>query len=157
MAARFGFASLLVAIFTGSAMAQTTVIVNENFDGYADQNAFETAWPRWEGGAGIPSGAPATLLPSGTLSTEQAKSPTNSVRIQADVATVPPDDNASAKSQRNQFALPQTTGLAAPDNVIKFSFDFYDVLTGGANGNPFPTFERAITRPGAAGSGRSIE
>jgi hypothetical protein len=153
MTARLGLALAITLSLTAPLAAQVpTVIVNDTFDTYADQAAFEAAWPRWEGGAGIPAGAPSTLLPSGTLSTEQAKSPTQSIRIQADPAAVPPVFNASENSQRNQFTLPQTTGLPAADNVIKFSFDFYDVLTGGANGNPF---RQSASMQMAAGTGNA--
>lgn len=44
MAARFGLALTMMLLLVGSAAAQTQVIVNENFDSYANTIAFQAAW-----------------------------------------------------------------------------------------------------------------
>jgi hypothetical protein len=44
MAVRFGLALTMTLLLVGSAAAQTQVIVNENFDSYADTIAFQAAW-----------------------------------------------------------------------------------------------------------------
>jgi len=86
--------------------ANATVLLNENFDGYADQAAFQVAW------AAIGTVAPT----SATLATDQASSPSQSIRV---------DGTATTGQQRNQRLFAES-GLVDTSTSITFSFDFYD-------------------------------
>jgi len=89
--------------------ASAAIILQDNFDSYADQAAFEAAWEL----VGEPP------KPSGVLSTAQSVTPPKSIH---NAGTT---DNAQA--MRNQRIFDET-GVPdiASDNVIRFSFDFYD-------------------------------
>ena len=63
MAARFGLATALALWFASPALA--VVVVNENFDSYADQAAFEAVWPM---GTGISFPQPyGVLIPGASI------------------------------------------------------------------------------------------
>ncbi len=103
-------------VLAGSATAQVTptTILEETFDTYADQAAFEVAWPPFFN----------TTLganhPSMELSTEQALSGTKSAK------NIPVSSAAgTAASPRNQTFFTDS-GLPAADNLVHFEFDFYD-------------------------------
>jgi hypothetical protein len=115
-------AFVAVAAFASTAAAQTTLLF-DNFDGYADQAALEAVWTPFPNASIVPSG----VHPSLTLSTEQAVSPTQSLKNPG-VTTL----QGTAESPRNQrFFL--DSGLPAADNLVHFEFDFYDSYdTGGA-------------------------
>jgi hypothetical protein len=91
------------AVLTQNASAQ--VLVNDNFDSYADQAAFLTAWPV------------VSPQPSGILVSTQSVSFANSVN---NVATA-----LAADAQRNQRSFTES-GLPSAISSITFSFDFYD-------------------------------
>jgi hypothetical protein len=98
---------LLVAIvaLSVSSRASATLLLQDGFDGYANQAAFQANW-----------GVVGTL-PSGTLSTAQSVSAPNSIRnVGTTVATA---------AERNQRSFTES-GLPSPTNIIRFSFDFYD-------------------------------
>lgn len=97
-------AMAVVACLAGNADAQ--IVINDSFDGYANQSAFEAAW--------VPIGSVSPT--SGTLSTTQSSSPTNSIEVLGTTTT---------GQQRNRATFPNTT-LISPANQIVFSFDFYD-------------------------------
>lgn len=93
-------------VMAWSVAAQATVIVSDNFDSYASQAAFESAW--------APIGT--TAPQSGVLSTEQAFSPTQSIKVPG---------TGTSNQYRNQstFAGVQPT-VAEP--ILRWSFKFYD-------------------------------
>jgi hypothetical protein len=106
--------------FLGSCCAATLALVAnssgqsiifDNFDGYANQAAFEAVW------VPIASGSPS----SGILSTEQALSLTNSIKIEATGIT--------NNLHRNRRTFTETA--ASLFNPIVFSIDFYDVSAAG--------------------------
>jgi hypothetical protein len=103
--------------FVGTAGAQ--VILFDNFDGYANQAAFEATW--------VPIG---TLPPSALLSTEQAVSVSNSIKVPGN-AVASPD---TAYRNRRTFIESGLITLAQP---FVFSFDFFDIA---GTGNPQRNF-----------------
>jgi hypothetical protein len=95
-----------LALATLSNVSYAAVLLSDNFDGYADQAAFEAAW--------TPIG---TVTPfSATLATDQASSPLKSIRV---------DGTATSGQQRNQRSFTES-GIVTTTTVIVFSFDFYD-------------------------------
>ena len=86
-----------MVLLAGSAQAAT--LLTDNFDSYANQAAFQAAWP-------------ATVGTGGTLSTLQAASAPNSV-------------NFPLTAQRNDRTFAES-GNPAAGNAITFGFDFYD-------------------------------
>lgn len=87
-------------------LSPAAVVFSDDFDGYADQAAFEAAW--------APIG---TVSPvSATLATDQAASGLQSIRV---------DGTGTSGQQRNQRLFAET-GLIDTANTIVFSFDFYD-------------------------------
>jgi hypothetical protein len=101
-----------------STVAQAAIIVSDNFDSYANQAAFEAAWP--------PIGTTAPI--SGVLSTAQASSAPNS--IQGPGTTV----NAQYRNQRifaETSTLSSSGNLGIGDKLI-WSFDYYDSAPAGA-------------------------
>jgi hypothetical protein len=107
----FTVAALLVFAFALST-AQAATILFDNFDTYANQAAFEAAWP--------PIGTVAPI--SADLSTAQANSPPNSIEV---------DGTATNSQQRNQRTFTET-GLPNNINKVVWSFDFYDTNSAGA-------------------------
>lgn len=110
-------------------VSQAQVLVNENFDGYADQAAFQAAWPV------------VGALPSGALSTAQSVSGPNSIfNVGTTVAT---------DAMRNSFSFTES-GAASALSSITFSFDFYD---GNAAASPYRSHSNLQdgTAPGSYG------
>jgi hypothetical protein len=89
------------------------VILNDNFDSYADQAAFQAAWPA------IGTTTTASLQ-SGQLSTAQASSAPNSVLIPVSTTAV-----ATATEYRNRRSFAES-GLVTTTTQLIWSFDFYD-------------------------------
>lgn len=93
-----------VAILACSALApiasQAQVLVNDNFDGYADQAAFVTAWPV------------VGATPSGALEGTNFVSASRAVYY-------------GLTAQRNERSFTES-GVATATTAISFSFDFYD-------------------------------
>lgn len=120
----------LVALVVGLPTAQGAPIFKDDFDSYANQAAFQAAWPV------------VGTQPTGTLSTEQSVSPTNSVRIEAPVA------GSTPAAQRNTRSFPETgTALASPTGQLVWSFDFYD-----SNGAASPYRQHANLQDAAGGA-----
>lgn len=94
-------------VTTCASMASAAVIVNDNFDSYANQAAFQAAWPA--------IGSDGTA-PSGLLSTTQKVSAPNAIRI-------------PGTTLNNQYRNRRTfteTGTVDTATQIVWSFDFYD-------------------------------
>ena len=100
--AALGIAGLLAAT-----QAQAAVVVDDNFDSYANQAAFNAVWPA--------IGSDATN-PSGLLSTSQASSAPNSIQVPG---------TAVNNQYRNRRTFTDTPVLAIGDQLV-WSFDFYD-------------------------------
>lgn len=94
------------ALFAVVQSSSAAIIVNDNFDSYANQAAFDAAW--------APIGSVAPL--SGELSTAQASSPTNSIRNPG---------TATNSQSRNRLTFAES-GAAAVGTSLVFSFDYYD-------------------------------
>lgn len=120
------------AFIATSNISWAVVLVSQNFDSYADQTAFEAAW--------IPNGS------SATLATDQASSPTKSIRI---------DGTTTNGLQQNQhsFSETNTVGTIADGYSIVFSFNFYD-----SNAAAAPYRQHSFIQDGAfpSGTGQSI-
>jgi hypothetical protein len=91
----------MIALVSASS-SNAAILLQDNFDGYANQAAFEAAWP-------------IVTAPSGTLSTAQSVSAPNSIHYAANTTNV----------QRNQRLFTET-GNPSASNIVRFSFDFYD-------------------------------
>jgi hypothetical protein len=111
MRTKVSLLGILSLALVGSAPAG--VILSDNFDGYANQAAFEAVW--------TPIGTVAPL--SATLTTDQSVSPANSIRV---------DGTATSNQQRNRRSFTET-GTPSTLTQITFSFDFYD-----SNGSASP-------------------
>jgi hypothetical protein len=125
--------SALVSLVWAS-RASAAVIMEDNFDGYADQGAFDAVW----GVVGA--------LPSGVLSTTQSDTPPNSIH---NVGTT-----VNAEANRNQRLFDET-GFPdiASDTVIRFSLDFYD---SNAAVSPFRHHSNLQDGTGASASGQLV-
>jgi hypothetical protein len=112
-------------------LASAATIVSDNFDGYANQAAFEGTW------IPIGAGTPATSL---ELSTAQSVSAPKSARA----------PGAAASANRNRLTFADTAALTVGDQLI-WSFDFYDVGTTAA-GSPQRNYSNLqdTTAPGAS-------
>jgi hypothetical protein len=110
-------------------LSQAQVLVNDNFDGYANQAAFEAAWPV------------VGTLPSGVLSTAQAVSSPNSI-YNAGTAV-------ATSAMRNSLSFTES-GTASALTTISFSFDFFD---GNAAAQPYRSHSNLQdgTAPGSYG------
>ena len=106
-------------------VAPAAVLLSDNFDGYADQAAFEAAW--------IPNGTVAPI--SATLATDQAASGSQSIRI---------DGTLTTGQQRNQRAFTES-GIVTSTTLVVFSFAFYD-----SNAAAAPYRQFSEIRDGAA-------
>jgi hypothetical protein len=91
-------ATLLASVLCAST-AGATVFLNDNFDSYANQTAFQAAW------------TPVTV--AATLSLDQSVSPSQSVL-------------AGPSSQRSLRTIGEIGNLTGSSDVIDFSFNFYD-------------------------------
>lgn len=125
------FALAIVALTFEHASA--VFVVSDNFDGYANQAAFEAAWP-----------AIGTVAPtSAVLSTTQASSPTQSINNPG---------TASNGQYRNQRTFSETSTFSSNGNLgigdkLIFSFDMYDSTP---TGNPARNYSNL--QDGAGGS-----
>ncbi|HEV2296043.1 MAG TPA: hypothetical protein VGR35_19520 [Tepidisphaeraceae bacterium] len=109
------FAAVSVGVF--SAASSAAVFVNDNFDTYADQTAFEAAWPSI-------STAGAPLLDN----TRSVSAPTS--------ALVEGSGTAASRRSRHTFTETNTVGtLANPGFKLTWSFDFYDSVGGNPQRN----------------------
>lgn len=127
--------SLLACGITSVALLQNTsaqVLLNDNFDSYADQAAFLAAWPA------------AGTQPSGILVSTQSVSFANSVSINTGTVT--------ADSQRNGRSFTESGNPSALSS-ISFSFDFYDAT---GTGNPHRSFANVQDSTAPSGSGQLI-
>jgi hypothetical protein len=128
--------AVLLLFALGLPAAQATTILFDNFDGYADQAAFQTAWP-----------AIGTVAPiSAELSTAQASSPTQSVEIDGE-----PNAGVNGK-QRNRRSFAETGTGSATEKVV-WSFDFYD--TNGA-ASPYRQYSNLQDTTGPGGTNQLV-
>jgi hypothetical protein len=121
---------LLAAALAGSGLAAShaATILSDNFDSYADQAAFEAAWP-----------AIGTVAPlSAVLSTAQAVSPTQSIQAPG---------TATTGQNRNQRIFGEIGTLAIGD-TLTWSFDFYDSAPTGSPQRNFSNLQDS-TAPGS--------
>jgi PEP-CTERM motif-containing protein len=114
--------------------ARAAIILEDQFDTYADQAEFQAAWQT------------VGALPSGVLSTAQSVTPPNSIH---NVGTT-----VAAEANRNQRSFTET-GVpdSTLDNVIRFSFDFYD---SNAAVQPFRHHSNLQDSPNASASGQLV-
>jgi hypothetical protein len=96
-------AALALAGLTSAGNA--AVVFSDNFDGYADQAAYQAAWPV------------VGTQPSTTLSSAQSVSAPNSVLV--------PSSTTTATSPRNQRTFAETGSVSLTQQVV-WSFDFFD-------------------------------
>jgi hypothetical protein len=117
----------IVMLLSGRASA--TIVLADSFDSYANQAAFQAAWP--------PIGTVAPL--SAVLSTEQSLSPTQSIKINGE-----PTTNGK---ERNRRSFTETGTIGIGDQLI-FSFSFYDTAP---TASPFRQYANLqdTTAPGA--------
>lgn len=104
-------ASALLALATLASFATNApaiVVLQDNFDGYADQAAFQAAWPAI--GTSVTN-------PSALLSTTQSVSSPNSIRVPGTVAS---------NEYRNRRSFAETGSVNQFGSKIIFSFDFWD-------------------------------
>jgi hypothetical protein len=95
-----------IAFGAAASAAHGAVLLSDNFDGYADQAAFEAAWP-----------AIGTVAPtSAVLSTAQSVSAPNSIQVPG---------TATTGQNRNRRSFTET-GTVSTGNSLVWSFDFYD-------------------------------
>jgi hypothetical protein len=97
-----------VLLMTASA-SQAAILLQDNFDTYGSQAAFETAGTGW-----TPSGSTAAPNNTGLLSTAQSFSPSQSVNF------------PTTDARRNSKTITDTTPTAALD--VEYSFRFYDTV-----------------------------
>ena len=114
------FAALAVLVFVFSGSAQSAVSVNDNFDGYADQAAFDATW--------VPVGTTTTAsLKGAQLSAAQSVSPTQSA-----FTPVSTTATTAATEYRSRRTHSESGAITTGDQLV-WSFDYYDSL---ATGNP---------------------
>ncbi len=101
------------------------VILNDSFDSYVSQAAFEADW--------VPIGTTAPI--SGLLSLEQAVSGTTSIKI---------NGTATNNQQRNRRTISET-GSISLNNAVVFSIDFYDSLVAGTPGRNYVNLQDGTT------------
>jgi len=99
-------APLFAVVIGLSANSYAVDLLNDNFDGYANQAAFLAAWPV------------VGTLPSGVLTNSQSITAPNSI---FNVGTA-----VAAEAMRNQRSFAESGNPNSLLNVIRFSFDFYD-------------------------------
>jgi hypothetical protein len=103
------FARMFAAALSLGALATTAanaaIVFSDNFDGYADQAAFQAAWPV------------VGAQPSTTLSNAQSVSAPNSVLVPASTTT--------ADSPRNGRSFTESTAASTTQQLV-WSFDFFD-------------------------------
>jgi hypothetical protein len=122
MTARFEWGVMLITLLALPASAQVTptALLEDKFDAYADQAAFQAVW------------TPVGAQPSAILSAIQARSAPNSVHIapERDSSQTPPGANANAQRNERKFT---ETDVPSATNLVRFGFDFYDSV---GTGNP---------------------
>jgi hypothetical protein len=125
----------LVAVISGLPAADAAVILSDNFDGYANQAAYEAAWPAIGTTADVSK-------KSAQLSSAQSVSAPNSVHVPVSTTAT-----ASLTEYRNRRSFAESGTLAIGDQLV-WSFDFYDSITG----NPQRNYSNMqdTTAPGAA-------
>jgi len=114
-----------------STAARATVITNiltDDFESYADQAAFQAAWPA--------IGSDGTA-PSGLLSTAQASSPTHGIQVPGTL---------SSNQYRNRRTFAETSTLSSSGNLgigdqVIWSFDFYDSNAGASPARNFSNLQ----------------
>ena len=117
---KFLLAVAMVALVSGRASA--VLIVNDNFDSYANQAAFQAVW--------TPIGT--TAPTSAVLSTAQASSSPQSIQNPGTLTNA---------QYRNQLSFTETSTFSSAGNLgigdkVIWSFDFYDQCQLGLrNGN----------------------
>lgn len=126
-----GAACALLLLTAGVVNAAT--VANDNFDGYANQAAFEAVW--------VPIGTVAPV--SAELSTAQAQSGANSVRVPG---------TASNSQSRNRLTFTETGDLTTL-SLITWSFDFYDSAP---TANPQRNFSNLQDTTAPSGTGQLI-
>jgi hypothetical protein len=104
-------------------LSQAQVFLNENFDSYADQAAFQAAW--------------AANATTATLSTEQAVSLSQSVK-------------GLTTTTRNARSVGEVGFLNGTADTVVFRFDFYDSNGAAAAYRQYAELDDTIT-PGSAG------
>lgn len=126
----FACAARALALATiGVRIAGAGVILSDNFDNYANQAAFEAAWP-----------AIGTVAPtSAELSNAQSVSASNSIHTPG---------TATTGQNRNRRTFTESGTLGIGDQLI-FSFDFYDSAPAGAPQRNFANLQDT-TAPGSA-------
>jgi hypothetical protein len=98
-------AAAIAALISNNASA--VLIVNDNFDGYSNQAAFQTAWPA--------IGSSATN-PSALLSSAQSASAPNSIHVPG---------TAANNEYRNRRTFAESGTISVTQNIV-WSFDFFD-------------------------------
>lgn len=110
--------TICAVVCMAATAAQATVVLQDNFDGYANQAAFETAWP-----------AIGTVAPtSAVLSSTKYVSASQSIEL-------PGTAENSHYRNRRSFTETGTVTETGPTSQIAWSFDFYDQ---GTTVNPSP-------------------
>ena len=112
-----------------------TNIVTDDFESYADQAAFQAAWPA--------IGTDVTN-PSGLLSTAQSVSPTHGIQVPG---------TASNNQYRNRRTFAETSTLSSSGNMgigdqLIWSFDFYDSNASASPSRNFSNMQDS-TAPGS--------
>jgi hypothetical protein len=110
--------------------ANAAVLVNDNFDSYANQAAFEAVW--------VPIGTVAPL--SAELSSAQSVSSANSVRVPG---------TATSNQSRNRLTFAETGDLTT-FSLLTWSFDFYDAAPAGSPQRNYVNLQDT-TAPGGTG------
>lgn len=111
------FTRIFAAALSLSALATATttnaaVVFSDNFDGYANQAAFQAAWPV------------VGSQPTATLSSAQSVSAPNSVLV--------PTSSTTATSPRNGRSFTETGTVTPAGEQIVWSFDFFDAAPAAA-------------------------
>jgi|SRR3954471_24740958 hypothetical protein len=113
MSFRTLLAAALGVVFGGLSVAHGALIINDSFDTYANQAAFEAVW--------TPIG---TVAPtSAVLSSTQSVSSPNSVQVPAESTTNGKNRNRQSFSETSTLSSSGNLGIG--DQLI-WSFDFYD-------------------------------
>jgi hypothetical protein len=101
------FAALTLIAAVWGTSAHATIILSDNFDGYANQAAFQASWPAIAG----------TAPTSAELSSAQSVSSPNSIRVPGTAVT---------GQSRNRKSFTDIAPLVVGEKIV-WSFDFYDV------------------------------
>ncbi len=120
----------------GAGSAKAAVLLNDNFDGYANQTALQAAWPTI-------ATTTDTTKQNIQLSTAQAQSTTNSVYVPVSTTAT-----STSTEYRNRRSFSETSTQSSSGNLgigdqLVWSFDFYDTNPAGSPQRNFaPTFRR---------------